>query len=92
MEIFSKKIISRKIRKNQVGNTDRYLLSGLLNKQLCWYLTCERHQQFDGETTDGVGLNSKRGFFDAYLILAVLSSILALVLMVLYYAMWLCFR
>ena len=50
-----------------------FCILGLLNRQLCWYLTCERHHQFEGEATTAK-LTLGRGQYDAYLILGMVSN------------------
>ena len=72
-----------------------FTFSGLLSQQLCWYLTCDRHMQFEGESeTASSSLTTNRSgllLYNAYLILVILASILSTVLIVLYYVVWLCF-
>ena len=72
-----------------------FFFSGLLSQQLCWYLTCDRHLQFEGESETSKSDTSNRSglttLYNAYLILVILASILSTVLIVLYYVVWLCF-
>ena len=64
---------------------------GLLNRQLCWYLTCDRYQVFAGTPSSGDGSKKNPKRLEAYLIMAVLIGTLAIVLVVIYYVMWLLF-
>ena len=80
--------------KYQLGNLQQIFL-GLLNRQLCWYLTCDHHHEFAGVPLSSEGIHDQRQRrqrrLEAYLIMAVLVCCLAIVLIVIYYAVWLCF-
>lgn len=66
-----------------------FLTAGLLIRQLCEYLTCERHREFAGiPNAPRVPLKRR---LEAYILMFVLAAILALVLFFIYYVMWLCF-
>lgn len=67
-----------------------FLISvGLLIRQLCEYLTCERHHEFAGIPNAPRAPLKRR--LEAYILMAVLAGLLALVLFIIYYVMWLCF-
>ena len=63
---------------------------GLLNRQLCEFLTCERYQEFAGIPNSNSETQVRKGL-EVYLLMAVLTFGLAIVLIVIYFAMWLCF-
>jgi hypothetical protein len=63
---------------------------GLLNRQLCEFLTCERYQEFAGIPNSNSEMQVRKGL-EVYLLMAVLTFGLAIVLIVIYFAMWLCF-
>ena len=96
---FLKKTIMRLLLLNFLKNIHIFVyiffFSGLLSQQLCWYLTCDRHLQFEGESETSKSDTSNRSglttLYNAYLILVILASILSTVLIVLYYVVWLCF-
>ncbi len=62
---------------------------GSLHKQLCWYLTCERKDEFDGlPNNQNYSLTSN---LVNYAILALLVATLGTFLLLVYCFMWLCF-
>ena len=63
---------------------------GLLNRQLCEFLTCERYEEFAGIPNSNSETQVRKGL-EVYLLMAVLTFGLAIVLIVIYFAMSLCF-
>lgn len=74
----------------ELSDVEYIEMEGLLNRQLCWYLNCERHNQFLGTAS-----NSWRGDPIAtkasYVLLVVLLLSLAAILALVYYLVWICF-
>ena len=75
----------------ELADTDYLEMESDLNRQLCEYLTCDRYQEFSGiPNTNGDRTKLRKGL-EAYLLMAVLTCSLALVLIAIYFAMWFCF-
>jgi len=74
----------------ELADSEYVEMEGLLNRQLCDFLTCERYQEFAGIPNSNSETQVRKGL-EVYLLMAVLTFGLAIVLIVIYFAMWLCF-
>jgi len=74
----------------ELADSEYVEMEGLLNRQLCEFLTCERYQEFAGIPNSNSETQVRKGL-EVYLLMAVLTFGLAIVLIVIYFAMSLCF-
>ena len=68
-----------------------FFFAGLLNRQLCEYLTCERYEEFVGVPQFDPAFMPQKRRLEAYLLMGSLVCGLGVVLVVIYYVVWLCF-
>jgi len=74
----------------ELADSEYVEMEGLLNRQLCEFLTCERYQEFAGIPNSNSEMQVRKGL-EVYLLMAVLTFGLAIVLIVIYFAMSFCF-